>query len=449
MTPRLVAFLALSSLAVHVPALADAPVLAAGDQRTVLASRQMQRLGAGRFLLDAPVPAPALVQHSARREASWVRYHAATRVAERGDRGRRCCAAIGCVDRHFGRRSRRCEPRRPPYGRTGGRRRRPDLRGCGESLRLRDGPRRIRSQSSPRRASTDSRPDCQRRWQCSRGFEPPGFGWRGRSAGLRRARFLGDGRCPGRSATLPWRRTMEACGFLAPSGVVNVTSTGRLLDGGFGHGATRIQALGNDAIALINGGELEVRSLRGSLRGHADVGLIQWLTPLPSGGIAVLRGGAAPGAVLSRCRCEHGHAHTAPRVDAYQWHCGRHDGCFRRRRERRSDHRDGARWSAAVDSVAVARTRRATADAPHRRRRGGGVHIGCDGARPLVQRRWCMFEASLSVAPVRACGCAVPESHSVVACWPVRPGELRWRAAARRIRRAGGRSAVSGSFRCT
>jgi hypothetical protein len=96
--------------------------------------------------------------------------------------------------------------------------------------------------------------------------------------------------------TLAMRVTSASLGLdgcvwlLGSSGVGCLESNGTVRDASFGRGANLVVPITAHALGLIVANELQIRTPDGELRGRTTLGApVQWIVPLPSGGVALLR----------------------------------------------------------------------------------------------------------------------------------------------------------------
>lgn len=83
----------------------------------------------------------------------------------------------------------------------------------------------------------------------------------------------------------------DGCAWmLGSTGVACLDPSGALREAPFGRGANLLFPISAQSIGVMLATELQIRSPSGELRGRASLGApVQWLVPLPSGGVAVLR----------------------------------------------------------------------------------------------------------------------------------------------------------------
>ena len=82
--------------------------------------------------------------------------------------------------------------------------------------------------------------------------------------------------------------------LLGPQGVGCVDPSGQFREAAFGRGASQLTPISSQAVAVLLATELQIRSPRGELRGRAVMSPpVQWIVPMPSGGVTLLRSAPA------------------------------------------------------------------------------------------------------------------------------------------------------------
>ncbi len=107
------------------------------------------------------------------------------------------------------------------------------------------------------------------------------------------------------SRALPSRVAGAALGpdgclwLLGAAGAICLEASGRTHDAPFGRGANQLVPISPNALALVLATEIQLRTTSGDLLGRANLASpVQWVAPLPSGGVAVLRSNPTPELLL-------------------------------------------------------------------------------------------------------------------------------------------------------